>query len=74
MKVEKKLKKNLLTYSGSATLKKDMKILCSKRHNPFVKNGMVDVDTYIEFLTQYNEFINHRTKPFKKIIDRDMKL
>jgi hypothetical protein len=52
----------------------DMRHLREGRHNPCVKNGKVDVDRYIDFLNEYNEFINHQPKPFKPIKDRIMKL
>ena len=56
------------------SLKEDMKILRKERHNPFVRDGKVDMDAYLEFVTEFNEFINHAPKPFKKIIDHDMRL
>jgi hypothetical protein len=51
-----------------------MRYLSEHRHNPFIKDGEVDVDAYIEFVQQFNEFINHEPKPFKPMIDKDMKL
>jgi hypothetical protein len=74
MKISKKAEEELRKYSRSDALRKDMETIASKRHNPFVKEGKVDVDAYIEFVTQYNEFINHTPKPFSRIIDKDMKL
>jgi hypothetical protein len=44
------------------------------RLNPFLKNGIVDIDGYIDFLNAYNEFINHKQKPFKLIKDHNMLL
>jgi hypothetical protein len=58
----------------SETLRDDMRHLAENRHNPFLKNGRVDVDRYIEFLNGYNEFINHAVRPFKPMTDRIMKL
>jgi hypothetical protein len=58
----------------SESLRDDMRLLRKNRHNPFLKDGQVDIDAYIDFLNQYNEFINHAPKPFKPIIDRIMKL
>ncbi len=52
----------------------DMKILRRKRHNPFIKDGKVDIKAYLEFITGFNEFIKHQPKPFRKIIDSVMKL
>ena len=36
--------------------------------------GRVDMDRLIEFVTQFNEFINHQPKPFSRMIGREMKL
>ncbi|MCB1189950.1 MAG: hypothetical protein H7A23_18080 [Leptospiraceae bacterium] len=41
-------------------------------HNPFIQDGKVCVDKYIEFLEEYNAFINHQPKKFKKINDKEM--
>jgi hypothetical protein len=55
-------------------LREDMRYLAEHRHNPFLKDGHVDIDNYIEFLNTFNEFINHNPKPFKPMIDKVMKL
>ncbi|MBZ0156072.1 MAG: hypothetical protein K8I29_07630 [Alphaproteobacteria bacterium] len=60
--------------SLAESFRDDMDIVAKQRHNPFVKEGRVDTDAYIEFVTQFNEFINHEPKPFQRIIDRDMRL
>ena len=60
--------------SRSGALKKDMSIVASSRHNPFFNDGVVDVDAYIEFVSAFNEFINHERKPFAPIKDKDMRL
>ena len=67
-------KKEFLRLAKSLSLKEDMKQLSALRHNPLIIDGKVDVDRWIEFLTQFNEFINHQPKPFRPIIDRVMKL
>jgi len=74
MKISKKAEEELRKFSRSDTLRKDIEIIAQQRHNPFIREGKVDVDAYIEFVTQYNEFINHTSKPFSRIIDKDMKL
>lgn len=51
-----------------------MRQVVRNRHNPFIVNGEVDMDLLLEFLTEYNRFINHEPKPFKPMIDRVMKL
>ncbi len=66
--------KELVELSKSDSLRKDMETVASQRHNPFIKDGTIDVDTYIEFLNQFNEFTNHEPKPFQPIIDKEMKL
>jgi len=73
-RISKKAARELLELSKSESLNEDMDVLRRQRHNPFIKNGMVDVDAYIEFVSEFNEFINHKPKPFKPIIDKEMKL
>ena len=48
--ISKKEKQEWLALAGSGSLKKDMRHLVKNRHNPFLKNGRVDLDQYIEFL------------------------
>lgn len=74
MSISDKAAKELLELSKSDSLRKDMQTVASQRHNPFLKDGKVDVDAYIEFLSEYNEFINHEPKPFKPIKDKIMRL
>ncbi len=74
MKISEESKEELLKLSRSADLREDMQTLRRNRHNPFFKDGRVDADAYIEFVTEYNKFINHSPKPFRRIIDKDMRL
>lgn len=69
-----KAERELMDFSDSDSLRKDMEIVSANRHNPFVKNGIVDTDAYVEFVTEYNEFIGHRPKPFVPITEKDMRL
>ncbi|MBI5207717.1 MAG: hypothetical protein HY934_07995, partial [Candidatus Firestonebacteria bacterium] len=48
--------------------------LSSNKYNPTLIDGEADMDKFIDFLTEYNEFINHQPRPFKHIIDKIMKL
>ena len=66
--------KELLDLANSESMRRDMETIASRRHNPFVKDGEVDVEAYIEFVTGFNEFINHQPKPFKPMIDKNMRL
>lgn len=61
-----------MTHSDA--LRRDMEAVRRNRINPFIKNGVVDVDAYITFVTQFNEFINHEPKPFKPMIGTSMRL
>ncbi len=74
MKISKAMRNEMLAMARSASLREDMARLVSRRHNPFVVNGEVDVDLWMQFLTEYNEFVGHAPKPFKPMIDRVMKL
>ena len=67
-------KKEMLRLAGSSSLRQDMEYLAAHRHNPVVAGGKVDMDRLLEFLTEFNEFINHKPKPFKPMVDRVMKL
>jgi hypothetical protein len=60
--------------ADSVSLRDDARRLKESLHNPFIKDGAVDIDRYINFLNEYNEFINQRQKTFKPIIERIMKL
>lgn len=74
MALNDKERKELERQASSLSLKDDMNKLAAKAHNPFMVNGRIDADKWINFLNGYNEFINHAPKPFCKIIDRLMKL
>lgn len=74
MIITERAAEELRRLSLSEALRKDMETVAAQRHNPFIKDGKVDVDAYMEFVTQFNEFINHKPKPFKPIIDKDMRL
>ena len=67
-------KRELLDIARSSKLREDFRRLSENRHNPFVVDGVVDMDRLLTFLTEYNAFVNHRPKPFRKIVDRDMRL
>lgn len=67
-------KKELKSLADSSKFRKDMTHLERLAHNPFVLNGAVDIDKFMIFLTEFNQFINHSPKIFRKIIDRDMRL
>lgn len=67
-------KQELLKAAKSSKLRRDFKELLKNRINPFIVNGDVDMDRILEFLTECNAFINHNPKPFRKMIDKDMRL
>lgn len=67
-------KKELRELAQSESLRSDMAIVASSRRKFFLNNGEADVDAYTDFVTAFNEFISHEPKPFKQIIDRDMRL
>ena len=72
--ISKSEKEELLRASRLSTLKEDMEYLAAHRFNPVMVGGKVDMDRLIEFLDGFNEFINHEPKPFKPLIDKDMRL
>lgn len=74
MAISEKAKEEMRELAASASLRDDMRHVAMHRHNPIMVDGKVDGDRLIEFLTGYNEFINHEPKPFKPIKDTMMKL
>jgi hypothetical protein len=58
----------------SQSLREDMRNVAAHGGNSLVKNRKVAVDQFIEFVTTFNEFVNHMPKPFKPIADKNMKL
>jgi hypothetical protein len=74
MKHFEQAKKELLEFAKSESFKQDIEMLRSPWNNPFIKKGKVDVDAYIEFVTQFNAFINHRPKALNCMVDVKMKL
>lgn len=67
-------KEELRRLAKSTQLRDDMRRVATSRHNPFMKDGRVDIEAWLEFLNEYNAFIGHTPKPFKPMIDRIMKL
>jgi hypothetical protein len=65
---------DLKRMGASAKFREDMAFVEAHRHNPFVVNGKVAADTVISFLTEFNAFINHEPRPFKRIEDSGMLL
>ena len=74
MTLSKIEKEELIALARSASLKEDMQYLAAHRHNPLIVDGKVDLDRYITFVTEYNEFINHQPKLFKPMVEKIMKL
>lgn len=67
-------KEELRRLAKSTQLREDMQRVAANRHNPFVKDGRVDIEAWLEFLNEYNAFIGHAPKPFRPLIERIMKL
>jgi hypothetical protein len=67
-------KRELLTAAGSPKLREDIRKISGNRINPFILNGEINMDLLLEFLTQYNAFIGHKPRKFRKIIEREMKI
>jgi hypothetical protein len=74
MNISLKAEKELVMLGRSEELRADMDKLKSTWQSPFISNGKIDADLYIEFVSQFNEFINHQPKPFRPMIEKDMKL
>jgi len=61
-------KKELLEMGSSLSLRLDMRRMEKFKFGLLLdKNGEVSLDRLNSFLTQYNAFINHRRRPFRRI-------
>ncbi len=67
-------KAELRAAAASESLRADCERLRATRHNPFMVDGKVDCDRVIDFLTEYNEFLNHPLKPRRVFVETNMKL
>lgn len=67
-------KNELMYMAASDKLREDMRRLSKSKHNPFVVNGSVDMDRLLTFLNEYNYFVNHAKKPFRRIKDMHVRL
>lgn len=74
MSVSASAEREMLELARSGSFRADMQILEMRSKSPFAMGDRIDLDAYVEFVTQFNEFINHRPKPFRKMIDKDMRL
>jgi len=73
-RLSKEEREELKEFAKSSAFKSDLRKILQNRHNPFIVEGRIDLDRFIKFLSEYNRFINHTPKPFRKIIDRKNKL
>ena len=74
MKLSKIAEQEMRKYSRSTAFKNEMDVVAGGRHNSFIRDGVADVDAYVEFVSSFNEFIGHRPKPFVSMSGSDMRL
>lgn len=68
-KLNKEEKEELKKIANSSNLRNDLRKISKNRYNPFIIDGKIDLDRLLIFLTEYNWFVNHNLKPFRKISD-----
>ncbi len=68
----KEEKNELRKFSKSAQLRDDMRAVSKTRHDSLLINQVIDIDRLVTFLTDYNRFISHQPRLFRKIIDSHM--
>ena len=74
MKLSSGAQRELIELAKSDSFREEMASLEMRWKMPFIQDGKADVDAYIEFVTGFNEFINHEPKPFTPMMDKDMRL
>jgi hypothetical protein len=65
-----KEKEEFKKFAYSSNLRDDLKRLSKRKYD----KNKESIDKFLVFLEQYNQFINHPVKKFRKIIDKNMRL
>ncbi len=73
-KLPKQEKEELLRLSDSPKLRNDFERMRKIREARLKKQGGIDLDTFIKFLSVTNAMFNHQPKPFKKMSGKNFKL
>ncbi|HBG08139.1 MAG: hypothetical protein A2075_17810 [Geobacteraceae bacterium GWC2_58_44] len=74
MLIDEAARAELLALSNSEAMRNDGAHVAANRHNPLLVDGEVSADRVMEFLTQYNDCLNHPIKPSRPFIETNMKL
>ncbi|GLI36970.1 hypothetical protein KI811_15135 [Geobacter hydrogenophilus] len=69
-----KAREELKKAAASTELRDDMAAAAALRQPPWMRDGIVDADRWLDYLTEYNKFINHRRKPETSFIETRMLL
>ena len=74
MTISDESRKELKKLALSKKLRADMATLKGMQHNPFIQDGLIQPKVFIEFVIEYNAFINHHHKAFKPMTGSHFKL
>lgn len=69
-----KVREELKKAAASSSLRDDMAAVTALRQPPWLRDGVVDADRWLDYLTEYNELINHRRKTKTPFIETKMLL
>lgn len=72
--LSRRAEEEIVALARSESFRRDGDILSAASAMPFGAGEAVDVDAFTDFVAAFNEFINHRPKPFRRINDKDMRL
>lgn len=72
--LSKEEKEEFLKSSRCLQLEKDFHHIRNNRYLYFAKEGKINLDKYVKFLSLSNSFSNHKKKPFRKIEGNHFKL
>ncbi|MCA9408481.1 MAG: hypothetical protein H6755_01305 [Candidatus Omnitrophica bacterium] len=67
-------KKEMLRLAAADSLRSDFRELIKRRPKVSTDANTVDLDCVINFFNIVNAFCNHQRKPFRRIIDKNMKM
>ncbi len=74
MHLNEKEKKELILFARSTSLREDLRQVTSLRAEWLQNQNLENIETWLTFLKGYNEFINHKPKPFRPISEKIMKI
>ena len=73
MPLSEEEKEELKRLADSGEMRRDMQRMADSRRRAFLETGGVDTDRFLDFVSAFNQFINHAPRKFRRIEEHDMR-